>query len=41
VIFNQAVGERRPIHSYGSRATDPIEVFDRLWSRLRSTINRP
>jgi cellulose biosynthesis protein BcsQ len=40
VVFNQAVGERRPIHSYGSRATDPIEVFDRLWSRLRTTINR-
>ena len=40
VVFNQAVGERRPIHSYGSRATDPIEVFDRLWLRLRSTISR-
>ena len=40
VIFNQAVGERRPIHSYGSRASEPIEVFDRLWSRLRSTIHR-
>ena len=40
VIFNQAVGERRPIHSYRSKAIDPIEVFDRLWLRLRSTINR-
>jgi chromosome partitioning protein len=40
VIFNQAVGERRPIHSYGSRATDPIAVFDRLWSRLRTAIHQ-
>lgn len=35
VILNQAVGERRPVHSYASRATDPIEVFDKLWSKLR------
>ena len=40
VIFNQAVGERRPIHAYASRAADPIAVFDRLWSRLRTTIHR-
>jgi len=40
VIFNQAVGERRPIHSYGSRAADPIEAFDRLWSRLRTMMSR-
>jgi chromosome partitioning protein len=40
VVFNQAVGERQPIHAYGSRAADPIEVFDRLWLRLRRTINR-
>jgi chromosome partitioning protein len=39
VIFNQAVGERRPIHSYASRAADPIAVFDRLWSRLRTAIH--
>ncbi len=39
VVFNQAVGERRPIHAYGSRARDPIEVFDRLWSRLRRTLH--
>jgi chromosome partitioning protein len=38
VVFNQAVGERRPIHSYGSRASEPIEVFDRLWGRLRRTV---
>ncbi len=40
VIFNQAVGERRPIHSYGSRAAGPIEAFDRLWSRLRTSIHQ-
>ncbi|MEL6891929.1 MAG: ParA family protein [Actinomycetota bacterium] len=39
VIFNQAVGERRPIHAYGSRAREPIEVFDRLWATLRRTVH--
>jgi cellulose biosynthesis protein BcsQ len=39
VILNQAVGERRPIHSYGSRSADPSEVFDKLWAKLRRTIN--
>lgn len=38
VIFNQAVSERRPIHAYASRATHPIEAFDRLWAKLRRTI---
>ena len=38
VILNQAVGERRPVHSYASRATDPIEVFDKLWAKLRRTV---
>lgn len=38
VVFNQAVGERRPIHSYGSRASDPIVVFDALWRRVRGAI---
>jgi len=37
VILNQAVGERRPVHSYGSRATDAIEAFDKLWAKLRRT----
>jgi chromosome partitioning protein len=40
VVFNEAVGQRRPIHSYGRRAAEPIEVFDRLWSRLRRTVRR-
>lgn len=39
VILNQAVGERRPVHSYGSRSADPSEVFDKLWAKLRRTIN--
>ncbi len=38
VVFNQAIGERRPIHSYGSRAREPIDAFDRLWRRLRQTL---
>lgn len=38
VVFNRAVGERLPIHAYGARAAEPIEVFDRLWARLRRTI---
>mgnify|MGYP001825273403 CR=1 FL=1 len=39
VVLNQAVGERRPVHDYGSRAGDVVEVFDRLWARLRRTIH--
>ena len=35
VIFNQAIGERRPIHSYAARAAEPIAVFDALWRRVR------
>jgi chromosome partitioning protein len=40
VIFNEAVGARRSIHSYRSRATEPIEVFDRLWRKVRTLVNR-
>ena len=35
VIAGQAIAERRPIHSYGWRATDLIEAFDALWAHLR------
>jgi cellulose biosynthesis protein BcsQ len=35
VIVNQAIGERRPLHAYGSRSSDVAEVFDTLWSKLR------
>jgi cellulose biosynthesis protein BcsQ len=38
VVFGQSVGDRRPIHAYGRRATAPIEAFDRLWARLRRTV---
>ncbi len=38
VIVNQALGERRSIHSYGSRAGDPITVFDSLWRRVRGAV---
>jgi len=34
-ILNQAIGERRPIHSYGSRSADVAAVFDALAARLR------
>ena len=40
VIFNQAIGERRPIHSYAARAAEPIAVFDALWRRVRSLTGR-
>ena len=35
VIVNQALGERCPIHAYGSRATDVIDAFDKLWAKVR------
>ena len=35
VIVNQAIGERRPIHSYGARSTDVSDAFDQLWRKLR------
>lgn len=34
VIVTQAQTERRPVHDYGSRARDVIEVFDALWAQL-------
>jgi chromosome partitioning protein len=38
VVFNRAVGERRPIHSYGAGAGEAIEAFDLLWRRLRDVV---
>jgi len=38
VIVNQAIGERRSVHSYGSRATDVSAAFDALWAKLRRAI---
>ncbi len=40
VIVNQAIGERRPIHAYGSRAAEPIAAFDALWRKLRTVVRR-
>ncbi|MFP5487021.1 MAG: ParA family protein [Acidimicrobiia bacterium] len=39
VVLNQAVGERRSVHSYGSRAAEPIAVFDALWRKVRGVIS--
>jgi len=38
VVFSEAIGARRPIHSYGSRATEAIAVFDALWQRLQALV---
>ena len=34
VIVNQAIGERRSIHSFGARAADVTAAFDQLWSKV-------
>lgn len=34
-IVNQAIAERRPVHSYGSRAGEVSAVFDALWVKVR------
>lgn len=38
VVVNQAIGERRPIHSYGSRSAEVSDAFDALWAKLRRAI---
>ncbi|MGH9271939.1 MAG: ParA family protein, partial [Ilumatobacteraceae bacterium] len=38
VIVNQALGERRSIHSYGARAADVANAFDTLWAKLRRVL---
>ncbi|MFM8310332.1 MAG: plasmid partitioning protein, partial [Ilumatobacteraceae bacterium] len=38
VVVNQAIGERRPVHSYGARAADVIDAFDHLWAKLRRVV---
>jgi chromosome partitioning protein len=35
VVVSEAHGERSPIHAFGRRAGDLIEVFDALFNRLR------
>lgn len=34
VVLNEAIGQRRSIHSFGARAAEPIAAFDGLWRRL-------
>ncbi len=38
VILSEAIGARRSIHSYGSRAIDPIVAFDSLWRKTRNLV---
>jgi chromosome partitioning protein len=38
VILNQAIGDRRSIHSFGARSADVSAVFDQLWRKLRRVI---
>ena len=38
VIVNQAIGERRSIHAYGSRSAEVSASFDALWNKLRHAI---
>jgi cellulose biosynthesis protein BcsQ len=38
VVLNEAVGARRPIHSYGARGAEPAAIFDRYWARLRRLV---
>lgn len=38
VVLNEAIGARRSIHSYGSRAGDPIAAFDALWRKTRTLV---
>jgi cellulose biosynthesis protein BcsQ len=35
VIVNQAISERRAIHSFGARSVEVSDAFDHLWKRLR------
>jgi chromosome partitioning protein len=35
VVVSQAISERRPIHAFGSRASDVIDAYDQLYARLR------
>lgn len=38
VIINEALGARRPIHSYGARAADTTSAFDALYRKLDRTL---
>lgn len=38
VIINEALGARRPIHSFGARAADVTDAFDSLYRKLERTL---
>jgi cellulose biosynthesis protein BcsQ len=38
VVFNEAVGSRRPIHAYGARASDATSAFDALWRQVHRLV---
>ena len=38
VIVNEALGARRPIHSFGARAADVTDAFDTLYRKLERTV---
>lgn len=38
VILNQAIGDRRSIHSFGARSAEVSGAFDQLWRKLRRVI---
>jgi len=38
VIVNEALGARRPIHSFGARASDVTETFDTLYRKLERVL---
>ncbi len=40
VVVNQMIGERRSIHSFGSRSAEVSASFDALWAKLRRTLVR-
>ncbi len=40
IVVHRAATERRPVHSYGSKATDVTDAFDHLWLRLRRLLRR-
>lgn len=40
VIVNEALGARRPIHSYGARATDVTDAFDKLYRKLERALTK-
>jgi chromosome partitioning protein len=40
IVVHRAAAERRPVHSYGPKATDVTDAFDHLWLRTRRLLRR-